>query len=92
MEPMGLFGRLASMARYYFHLHECGTVIADEDGCEHNSVDSMQEAARKAARDVMCGEVMQGRLCLGCRVEVVDAQGRLVFDLPFRDALAITGL
>ena len=69
-----------------------GTVIADDDGVEHADVDSMKEAALKAARDVMCGEVMQGRLCLGCCVEVVDARGALVYRLPFRDALAITGL
>lgn len=80
------------MARYFFHLHECGTLIADEDGVEREGIEAVRQAAFQAARDVMCGEVKEGRLCLTCRIEVVDANDRPVLTLPFRDALAITGL
>lgn len=80
------------MARFYFHLHECGTLIADDEGLECADLAAVRRTALKAARDVMCGEVEQGRLCLSCRVEVLDGAGAAVLDLPFRDAIAVTGL
>jgi hypothetical protein len=38
----------------------------------------------------MCAEVRQGRLCLGCRIDVENTDRELVLSLPFRDALTVT--
>jgi hypothetical protein len=33
------------MARYHFHLHECGTVIPDEEGLEKPGLESVRQEA-----------------------------------------------
>jgi hypothetical protein len=79
------------MARYFFNLHECGTLILDEEGREVIDSDQLHALAIKEARQLMSVEVARGELCLSCRIEVLDADQRLVLILPFKDALNITG-
>ena len=79
------------MARYYLHLHECGTLIPDEDGMELANDGAAHAEAIKAARDVMAGEVKEGRLCLGCCIVITDYAGTEVGRVPFREALIVTG-
>ena len=78
------------MARYFFNLYECGTLIPDEEGRECDFA-SLREKAIRDARDIMSAEVKKGQLCISCRIEVVDAAGNLVLEVPFREALEITG-
>ncbi len=80
------------MARYFFHLHECGSVTIDDEGSEHTSLPDAHQEALKAARDVMCGELAAGKLCLSCRIEVQDEGGASVMTVPFKEAVTITGL
>jgi hypothetical protein len=40
----------------------------------------------------MAAEVQAGRLCLSCRIEVTDEDQALIVGVPFKEALAITGL
>lgn len=80
------------MTRYFFHLQECGVVILDEEGMELADEATARDVAIKAARSVMAGEVQAGRLCLSCCIEVADAARNPVLRVPFRQALAITGL
>ena len=80
------------MARYFFDLQECGTVSTDEEGSEHAGFDEVRAGAIRAAREVMCAELADGRLCLSCRIEVRDGSGAVVMSMPFREAVAITGL
>ena len=88
------FGSLASlrlMAVFFFNLSECGVRSEDDEG---RDVDpgSIAEVAADEARAVMASEVRQGRLCLGCKIEVLDANHHLVLTVPFQKALTITGL
>jgi hypothetical protein len=80
------------MGRYFFHLHECGNVIHDEEGLELPDRADLREAAIREARSVMAAEVQAGRLCLSCRIEVTDEDQALIVGVPFKEALAITGL
>jgi antirestriction protein ArdC len=80
------------MARYFFNLHECGTVSDDPEGMERADLDHVRQEALRAAREVMCAEVNEGRLCLSCHIEVKDEDGAVVLLLPFAEALTITGL
>jgi hypothetical protein len=80
------------MARYHFHLHECGTFIPDEEGVEKRDMESVRHEALRAARELMCAEMMRGKLCLGCQIEVQDAAGEVVYILPFKEGVAITGV
>lgn len=79
------------MARFFFHLHECGNITPDEDGVDRPDLESVRQDALKAVREVMCAEVREGRLCLSCHIEVLDADGTRVLMLPFKDAIEISG-
>lgn len=81
-----------SMQRYFFNLHECGSVTLDEKGIEFLAVAQAHDYALRQARAIMCAEVQEGRLCLGCNIEVRDAEGRLAVNVPFKDALTLSGL
>lgn len=84
--------RLASMPRLYLDLHECGTVIPDEEGSNFSSLDEARTTAVTAARALMADEVMRGNLCVGCCIEMRDERGATVASIRFRDVLTITGL
>lgn len=79
------------MERYFFDLSECGTVCVDEEGVELAGLAEAHDRAVLAARDVMCGEIFSGRLCLSCSIDVRDAEGRAVLVLPFSEAVIVTG-
>lgn len=83
---------MVAVARYYFHLHECGTIIPDEDGVEIEDPADIREHALREARGVMAAEVVQGTLCLGCCLEIYDENKRLVLTLPFKDAVILAGI
>jgi hypothetical protein len=80
------------MQKLFFHLHECGTIVADEEGAEVESLAKARLRALREARSIMSSEVSAGKLCLSCFIRVEDAQGTTVLTIPFRDALEITGL
>lgn len=80
------------MPLYFLDLVECGALIEDEEGETHASLDDAKRAALKAVRDVMCNEVAGGQLSLACRLDVFDDERKLVYSLPFKDALTVTGL
>ncbi|MBB5687462.1 DUF6894 family protein [Sphingobium boeckii] len=80
------------MPRYFFHLHECGTITPDVEGQELLDDSAAQVEALRLARNIMAGEIEGGRLCLLCRIEVHDAQGTMVMAMPFKDAVVVTGL
>jgi hypothetical protein len=80
------------MPHYFFHLYECGTIIPDDEGRELSGITDIRAAALREARQVMSAEVQGGKLCLSCRIEVLDENQRPVFVLPFKEALTVTGL
>ncbi len=80
------------MVRYFFHLHECGTVTVDEEGTLLPDAELARAKGVEHARAIMSAEVQEGRLCLGCCIEVLDESGRRVADVPFRDAIALSGI
>jgi hypothetical protein len=80
------------MRRLYFHLHECGETITDDEGAEVEGLAEAQVRALREARSIMSGEVAAGRLCLSCHISVEDAQGTVLLTIPFREALTISGL
>ena len=77
--------------RYFFHLHECGKLIPDDEGRELPGAAAARDAALREARTIMAAEVLEGRLCLSCHIDVLDEDGRPVLALPFEEALEIRG-
>ena len=80
------------MIRYFFNLHECGEALVDPEGCLLPDLHAAREYAVMEAREIMGAEVSQGRLCLACHIEILDDAGILVYKLPFREALTLTGV
>ena len=78
--------------RYFFNLHECGTITRDHDGQEFDDLAAVREAAIRTARGIMAAEIESGRLCLLCHIEIQDRDGTTVMILPFRQAVVVTGL
>ncbi len=78
--------------RFYFHLHECGTVLEDEEGAELDSLADARACALVAARQIMCEELANGELCLGCYIMIEDAERRPLLRLRFREAVKIVGI
>ena len=80
------------MPRYFLHLHECGDVTRDLEGVELDGLDAAHGKATTAAREILCAEVIDGRLCLNCYILVADEADKELFRIDFRDAIAITGI
>ena len=80
------------MARYFFHLHECGNITEDLEGVERASPEAARIEALEAARAVMCAELAEGKLCLSCHIEVQNEAGARLFVLPFKEAVSISGI
>jgi hypothetical protein len=79
------------MARFFLHLHECGSLIPDEEGMDLGGPEEARAEALRSARQIMCAEVQHGTLCLDCHIEVVSADRVSSFNVAFRDAVEITG-
>lgn len=75
--------------RYYLHLRDGHDIALDEEGMEFDSLESLRDGMRQAARDIMAGDVLKGRLDLNLRIDAETGTGQLVLRLPFTEALAI---
>ncbi|WP_420139217.1 DUF6894 family protein [Sphingomonas sp.] len=80
------------MPRYFFDLNECGDIVEDVEGHDLSNERVARDIAIKFARSIMVAEVADGRLCLGCRILVRGEDGQLVLEVPFKDAITISGL
>lgn len=76
------------MPHYFMHLIDGTDELLDPDGIDLPS-EAVRGAALSAARDCICGDVMQGRLDLRLRIEVHDEGGEIVQSLPFAQAIEI---
>lgn len=79
------------MPIYHFDVNECGVVTVDEDGRDCASVDEALAYAVSIARGIMAAEVLIGKLCLSCAIEIRDASRALVQKMPFSFAIDISG-
>ena len=80
------------MPRYHFNLNECGRVLSDDEGRDLAEGADLRSVAIAEARAIMQAEIGEGRLCLGCAVEVHSADGVLVARVTFREAVTVAGL
>lgn len=64
--------RCSRMHRFYFHLHERGTCLVDEEGQALPCFEVAFQEAVCAARTIMADEVKSGRFCLDGRIEITN--------------------
>jgi len=79
------------MPHFYFHLCD-GESITDPVGKELPDLDAVQDEAVRSARLMISADVLEGRLNLGWRFDIRDADGTLVMRFPFSDALDLSHL
>jgi hypothetical protein len=80
------------MPRYHFQLNECGRVLADSEGRDLPEGADLRGIAIDEARAIMQAEIGEGRLCLGCAVEVCTEDGIVVARVSFQEAVSVAGL
>jgi hypothetical protein len=76
--------------RYYMHICNGSGFVVDEEGRELADDATARLEAVAAARDVMAGDLREGRLDLASFIEVEDEAHNLLFKLMFGDAVTIT--
>ena len=78
------------MSRYFFHVHD-DVEASDQEGLELPSAEAAKWEALRGARDIASAQVLEGRLNLSHRVDVIDEGGTVVATVTFRDAIAVKG-
>ena len=76
------------MPRFFFNIYD-DTVTVDDHGVQLADAAAARAEALRAARDLICDQVRDGRLNLRHRIEIEDEDRRPVLTLPFRAAVEI---
>ena len=71
------------------HLRDGAEQLLDPEGLEYASLEAMRKATLIAARDLMTGDVRNGVIDFGFRIDVETEAGEIVYSLPFQHALSI---
>ena len=79
------------MGRYFFHLRDGSDQLLDPDGVELPGDAEAKARAIAAARDTLSHEMKDGKIDLRYRIDVEDAEGTVLFSMPFEDAFEIIG-
>jgi hypothetical protein len=77
------------MPRFYLHLRNGHDEVLDHEGVDYRDLKEVVDAVLKSARDVISGDVMQGRIDLRFRIDAEDADGNLAYSLPFAQAVTL---
>jgi hypothetical protein len=77
------------MTKYFMNLRDGTEELLDPEGVEHDSLDSLRKAVLSAARDLMCGDMVTGVIDFRFRIDAEDADGVIVYTLPFKHAVNI---
>ena len=77
------------MPRYYIHIYNDADMI-DEDGMELRDLPAAKYEAIRGARSIMADHLVAGRpLKLFHRVEIANAEGKVLAVIPFRELVTI---
>ena len=77
------------MAQYFFHLRDGHDVVIDAEGQSIVDRSLVGVHALREARAMISQDALGGRINLNQYIEVRDEAGKLVHQLPFRDAVVI---
>ena len=77
------------MTRYFMNLRDGTEELLDPEGVEYESLDALRKAVLATARDLMMGDVSNGLLDFRFRIDAEDADGVIVYTLPFKHAVNI---
>lgn len=77
------------MPLYHLHVRDGTSEILDPEGSELGSLDELRDYVLRSARELMLCGIHRGVLDLRFRIDAEDANGNVVYTLPFTHALSI---
>jgi hypothetical protein len=77
------------MALFFLHLHNGLGFLPDEEGRELPDLEAARREAVRSIRSLLAEEITRGRIDLGGRVEIAGADGEILAQVPFAEALEI---
>ena len=77
------------MTRYFMNLRDGSEELLDPEGVEYESLEALRGAVLATVRDLMSGDVRNGIIDMRFRIDAEDADGAIVYTLPFKHAVNI---
>ena len=75
------------MSRYFMHIFNSIGFVQDEEGREFDTFDQVRAEAIKGIRSLVSAEALRGCIDLRGRMEIADAEGRVVLTLSFEEVV-----
>lgn len=79
------------MPLYRFNIHNGNGLTEDEEGRDLPDAGAARDEALSGIRSILAEDVLQGRLDLRGRIEILDERDGLLCAVPFAEALRIEG-
>jgi hypothetical protein len=77
------------LARYFMNLRDGTEELLDPEGTEYASLDELRTAVLVSVRDLLAGDMRNGVIDFRFRIDAEDADGKIVYSLPFKHAVSI---
>ena len=77
------------MPRYFLHLRDGIDIALDEEGNDFSSIEDLQAAVLRSARDCIAADAHTGTIDLRQRIDAENENGRVIHSLPFAEAVTI---
>ena len=78
------------MAKYFMNLRDGTEELLDPEGVEYVSLDALRKAVLATVRDLMSNDMRDGGVIdFRFRIDAEDADGVIVYTLPFKHAVNI---
>lgn len=78
------------MPRYRFNVDNGTGFVADEEGRELADLDAARAEGLKGVRSILAEDVLDGRLDLEGRLDVVGEAGEILLTISFADAVKVS--
>lgn len=75
------------MPHYHFHIHNSVGFIEDEEGRDLPDLETVRSEGLKGVRSILSEEVLEGKLDLRGRLDVVSENGEPVLTIRFTEAI-----
>jgi hypothetical protein len=77
------------VSRYFTNLRDGTEELLDPEGVEYESMNALRKAVLATVRDLMCGDIIAGVRDFRFRIDAENADGLIVYTLPFKRAVNI---
>lgn len=75
--------------RYFFHMQNGNGLTRDEEGQEFADLDAARQSGLAGIRSVLGEELMRGVVDLSGRLDICDADDRVLLSIPFAEAVFV---